>query len=975
MTPTIAPGAQLEIRDAVWRVQRVDLTSTGTQAWRCVGVSEIVRDQEAVFLEEYEPQVKVLDPRKTTLIPDTSSRHRAGRLYIESLLRDVPPPDDGLYVGHQAAMDLLDFQLDPAWLALSRPRQRILIADSVGLGKTLEAGILLAELIRRGRGRRILVAVTKAMLIQFQKEMWGRFAIPLVRLDSIGLARIRADIPTHHNPFYYFDKTIISIDTLKQNNWFRTHVENAHWDVIVIDEAHNVAARGSRDSQRSGIAQKLSRNCDSLILLSATPHDGKAESFASLMNMLDPTAIANPADYTPEDIRGLFVRRFKGDVKEQLTQFTCGNPQVMEAHAEATPEEEAAFACLSQLELPELDEGATGGILFRTGLTKALFSSPRACLAQLRSPLRRKRVRDALPDNLRQTLLDPEASSTSEALSRAAACLGPAPLAQDLRRLAELARALEAVSAEKFSKYQKLLETLQKIRWKLGRAPDDRLVIFTERRQTLSFLAENLGRDLGLSDEQYAVLHGGLPDVEQGRIVEDFGKSKAKIRVLLASDVASEGLNLHYLCHRLIHFDMPWSLMVFQQRNGRVDRYGQTESPEIIYLQTDSVDEKIKGDTRILTVLREKAERAHENIGDPSAFMGVYDVESEEKITQEAIEGGMDAEDFSDQLEGNLVDPFALLLEEGGGIETLETAPIRHLPSLFASDFDFFAEGVARLKETAGLQATVSPADRLIELHWPADLKRRFRKLPAEVRPDDGVVLLTADPKRMQRALDEARREESAWPRHQLLWPVSPVMQWMSDRVRGEFGRHTAPILTTPKLGREDGTDTIIIVSGLLPNRRGQPLVHRWYGVCFADSRLRGIEPFETLLAATGLGQSALPNPSGAPDVDRLARLLAPAITAVVRQVCVDRDGFRAEQKPRLSQELDRLAGLQDRQLKFLDDCFEGRTDSRSTHRRAADERRVRSLFRDYQEWIEDAMTTADQPFLQVVAVFVEVGR
>ena len=360
----IAPGAHIELRDAVWRVERLDLTSSGSQAWRCVGISEIVRDLEAVFLQEYEPDVRVLDPRATRLERDVSSQHRAGLLYVESLLRDVLPPDDGLYVGHRAAMDALDFQLDPAWMALSKPRQRILIADSVGLGKTLEAGILLSELIRRGRGRRILVATTKAMLTQFQKEMWGRFTIPLVRLDSVGLARIRAEIPTHHNPFYHFDKTIISIDTLKQNNWFRTHVEQAHWDVIVIDEAHNVATRGTRESQRAGIAEKLARNCDSLIMLSATPHDGKAESFASLMLMLDPTAIANPSDYTKDDIQGLYVRRFKQDVKAQLAQH-IPEPAVMEAHAAATAEEEAAFDLLTALTLPTLDEGARGGILFR----------------------------------------------------------------------------------------------------------------------------------------------------------------------------------------------------------------------------------------------------------------------------------------------------------------------------------------------------------------------------------------------------------------------------------------------------------------------------------------------------------------------------------------------------------------------------------------------------------------------------------
>lgn len=119
LSAPIAPGAHIELRDAVWRVTRVDTTSTGKQAWRCQGVSEIVRDQEAIFLEEYEPEVAVLDPKQTRLERDTSSRHRKGLLYIESLLREVPPPDDGLYVGHRAAMDALDFQLEPAWMALS----------------------------------------------------------------------------------------------------------------------------------------------------------------------------------------------------------------------------------------------------------------------------------------------------------------------------------------------------------------------------------------------------------------------------------------------------------------------------------------------------------------------------------------------------------------------------------------------------------------------------------------------------------------------------------------------------------------------------------------------------------------------------------------------------------------------------------------------------------------------------------------
>ncbi len=146
------------------------------------------------------------------------------------------------------------------------------------------------------------------------------------------------------------------------------------------------------------------------------------------------------------------------------------------------------------------------------------------------------------------------------------------------------------------------------------------------------------------------MLYGSLSDIEQQHIVENFGKEEATVRLLIASDVASEGINLHFLCHRMIHFDIPWSLMVFQQRNGRIDRYGQEHTPEIVYLVTQSRNAKIRGDTRILELLIQKDEQAVKNIGDPSALMGVYDIEEEEKITAQAMEQNQSPEQFEASL-------------------------------------------------------------------------------------------------------------------------------------------------------------------------------------------------------------------------------------------------------------------------------------------------------------------------------------
>ena len=203
-TRTIAPGARVTIRDAEWLVKRVDRTSSGDQVLDVVGLSELVKDKDARFLRELEAgSLDVIDPRDTALRVDDSPRFRRSRLYMESLLRQKAPTDDNLHLGHRAAMDKVEYQWEPTLQALEQPRQRILIADGTGLGKTLEAGILMSELIERGRGKRILVVALKSMMTQLQMEWWTRFTIPLVRLDSRGIQRIRENIPANHNPFHY----------------------------------------------------------------------------------------------------------------------------------------------------------------------------------------------------------------------------------------------------------------------------------------------------------------------------------------------------------------------------------------------------------------------------------------------------------------------------------------------------------------------------------------------------------------------------------------------------------------------------------------------------------------------------------------------------------------------------------------------------------------------------------------------------
>ena len=972
-SPVLAPGARVVIRDAEWVIRRADRLPDGGYQLVCDGVSELVREREAIFLTSIEPDIQVLDPAETRLVPDPSPGFADSRLYLESQLRQAVPNDERIHVARGAAMDPVPYQFEPARQALRQPRQRILIADAVGLGKTLEAGILVSELIARGRGRRILVLAVKSMLTQFQKEFWNRFTIPLTRLDSIGIQRVRSRIPTSHNPFHYYDKAIISIDTLKQDAEYRTWLEQAYWDVIVIDEAHNVADRGGgsgrgnashgRTSLRSRLARLLARRSDTLVMLSATPHDGRARSFASLMNMLDATAIADPDNYTSEDFRdkGLVIRRFKKDIRHEVRD-AFREREIVRRRFPASAAEEAAYEALLAVKVAPSAPAAPGRgpaprraskhrDLFLVTLEKALFSSPAACIASVDQRIRRReRELDAAPN---------------------------AQVAAEVESLRILRKALAAIGPDGYAKYRALLAAIRDkpFDWNAS-DPRDRLVVFTERIETLKWLRDRLASDLRLAADRIEILHGGLSDVDQQRVVEDFGNEARPLRLLICSDVASEGINLHYQCHRLVHFDMPWSLMVFQQRNGRVDRYGQERTPRIVYLVTESANETIRGDTRILEVLADKDEQAHRNIGDPSAFMRVYDVEDEEEITRDAIAVGEQADHFDARLtpassEGD--DLLALFL----GTKPPEDEPPAETPglspaptSLFAGDIAYCETALRRLREKdRALRFETDVTGSVLTLDAPDDLRRRYDYFPREAFPENGRFALTADRNRMRDAIADSRREETAWPTVHYLWRLNPVVGWLNDRMLAAFGRHEAPVLAgVPNLAADE---TVFVLSGLVPNRRSHPLLYEWIAVAYREARYDTLVPLRELLDRTGLGREEIANRGRQADVDALRRLLPDAVAKAREWVVARRRDFEERVNEKLNRELEGLEELKMRQLRQLELQLE-RSDQSETFKRAREERGrrdIETIFDEYFEWVQETMTTEPQPWIKVVCV------
>lgn len=947
-----APGMRVIIRDEEWLIRKVDSNSLGGYTLTVTGLSRLVKDKEAIFISQLE-EIITINPEETKLVPDKSPKFINSRLHMESLLRRKAPTDNKLHVGHKAAMDTLYYQLKPALTALSKPRQRILIADAVGLGKTLEAGILMSELIHRGKGKRILVVTVKSMMTQFQKEMWNRFSIPLERLDSQGIQRIRSKIPSNHNPFYYFDKTIVSIDTLKRDSEYRNYLENAWWDIIVIDEAHNVAERGHNVAQRARLAKLLSERSDTLIMLSATPHDGRPKSFASLMNMLDLTAIANVEDYTKEDIKDLCIRRFKKDIQDQV-QGNFKERKIYKEKSIASIKEEDAFDYFTNMKFKTIGGGNSKGDLFKTTLEKSLFSSPAACIATLKNRIN-KLSKDVGDD-----------------------------VAHDLEVTTRLKNLLEDIKPQEFSRYKKLVDIInsKEYDWVVKNSKD-RIVIFTERIETLKFLHENLQKDLKLKPENIAMMHGSMSDIDLQKIVDDFGREESKLRILVASDVASEGINLHYLSHRLIHFDIPWSLMVFQQRNGRIDRYGQENTPDIRYLMTDSNNEMIKGDTRILDVLIEKEEQAVKNIGDPASLMNVYDSEEEEKITAQAMQGNMSAEEFgnmltSDEDEFNMMD-FLFGKEDEETVDTSEKQT-QDLKTLF-TDMDYLKKSIDRLNtlDTAKrIESKESDRGEGINIQLNDEIKSRVKDIiPSEAMPSDGVLRLSTNIATVQNEIKKSRQEkieEKAWPKVQYLWQMHPIVEWLNDKSSTLFERQEAPVLGLS--GVLDKDETIFILSGLIPNRKSHPMINEWFGVVFKNNEYKEIITMDELLKKIKLNEKEYSNIDKLEEAEciEISKLLPQAINEAKKLMDKKLRAFEADINPKLNEQLKELEKLKGRHYEQLTMFEKGeKATSASERKKEEKQRKIDQIFDEFKIWIKDTMTLENNPYIQVISVLTEV--
>jgi superfamily II DNA or RNA helicase len=565
----------------------------------------------------------------------------------------------------RSGIHIEDYQLDPVVRALQMPRVNLLVADDVGLGKTIEAGLVAQELILRHRARTVLVVCPASLQIQWRDQMREKFGLEFRIVDSDLMRELRRRRGLHVNPWTHFPRLITSIDFLKRERPMRLFREvlppegepafPRRFDLLIVDEAHNVAPAGTgryaTDSLRTLAIRTLAPHFEHKLFLSATPHNGYPESFSALLELLDNQRFARGVRPDRDQLGAVMVRRLKRELPPDWTgKSRFPERKLVPLEVEYTAAERRTHQALREYTglrgkgaADDVERYATEFVLKL--LKKRLFSSPAAFLATLEQHQRslqtaRRRGASGTPrptagilrrmvEEVEEEFADDERyeESTTEAVE-AASRLFREPGTEERRLLEELQEYAGDAATRPDAKAEALIRWLTETLKPDGKWNNERVLIFTEYRATQKWLQGLLAAHGLAGGERLLTLYGGMKTEDREEIKAAFQASPelSEVRILLATDAASEGIDLQNHCHRLIHYEVPWSPIRLEQRNGRLDRHGQ-RAPEVrvYHFVGKGYDERrpnpalapgeLEGDLEFLMRVALKVENIREDLG------------------------------------------------------------------------------------------------------------------------------------------------------------------------------------------------------------------------------------------------------------------------------------------------------------------------------------------------------------------------
>ena len=665
--------------------------------------------------------------------------------------------------------------------------------------------------------------------------------------------------------------------------------------------------------------------------------------------MIEPTAIPKSGEYDKSHVEPYYVRRFKNDITDETVRANFQERKIVRSSAKLSAAETDFLQYQQELKFNALNALKNGkpkeDFLFSVGIFKAFMSSPKAAL-----------------ESIHRRIEKVEATKAKNEFA-----------SENLEVLNDLKIKLETVlSTHSDTKYKKLKDTLLELGW-TGIKKNDRYVIFAERINTLEYLKEYLQNDFKIAEEAIAFFHGGLSDTEQQAIIEDFGKEDSTVRLLLCSDAGSQGVNLHFYCNRMFNYDIPWSLIVLEQRNGRIDRYGQKKTPFIHYIIAESDIEGLKTDLHIVERLTQKEEVVYKTLGDAGSVMKLYDANKEEQLVEQAIMNQNESflEDLDTKMAGFDFNTLFANQDDSTAV-TITANPYETNLTIYPSEAKFYSDLFEQLSSAKQIKTEdVTVQDGYLEILNTKDLNQILFDLPPESKPKvNQLFKLSLDKDLVQKAIEDARKKKGEWAEFQILNELHPVVKYYMTKLEASVDKDVALVAKT---NRVPAKTSWFIFQAQVSNNLGQPVVADFLAVGLKTDGSIFREPFQLIdfINEFKLQETMHTENIAEYDLATLHQLLVRAVTSVTSYMSTEQKQLEVKMEAKLNEYEQKLANwkndaLQQLELDFSDKTitpfFSGKKDSKK--------REIETILSSTSQYNKDITSLQGDAYLKVLAIF-----